>query len=80
MIRPYTQDEAVELIGHAPSYRKLKHEADLVWSELHGLIINSGYLWARVYDPVDKVYEYIFIEELAEAWVWDNGSPVGVEE
>ena len=79
MIRPYTQDEAVELIGHAPSYRKIKHELDHHWSQLHGLIVSSGYLQARIYDPVDEVYEYIFIEELAEGWVWDDGTPVGVE-
>ena len=80
MIRAYTQDEAVEFIGHAPSYRKVKHELDHHWSQLHGLVISSGHLFARVYDPIDEVHESISIDELAEEWVWDDGEPVGVVE
>ena len=79
MIRPYTLDEAVELIGHAPSYRKVKHEADPYWSHLHGLVICDGHLFARVYDPIEDVHESISIDILAEEWVWDNhGGPIGV--
>ena len=80
MVRAYTQDEAVEKIGHAPSYAKVKHELDKRWSHLHGLSISSGALFARVYDPVDEVYEYISVDALAEEWVWYDGTPVGVEE
>lgn len=79
MIRAYTLDEAVEFIGHAPSYRKVKHENDSHWSQLHGLVICDGYLFGRVYDPVDELHESISIDDLAEEWVWDNGEPVGVE-
>jgi hypothetical protein len=80
MIRAYTQDEAVEKIGHAPSSAKVKHELDTRWSSLHGLSITRGNLFARVYDPVDEVYEYIGVDALAAEWIWYDGTPCGVEE
>ena len=80
MIRKYTTDEAVEFIGHAPSYRKVKHENDLHWSQLHGLVICDGFLFGRVYDPIDEVHESIPVDQLAQEWIWDSGEPVGVIE
>ena len=80
MIRAYTLDEAIEHLGHAPSYRTLKHEADVYYSHLHGLVISDGYLFAQVYDPIEQLHESISVDDLAEDWVWANGEPVGIVE
>lgn len=78
MIRAYTTSEAVEHIGHAPSYTKVRHENEVLWSQLHGLIICDGYCFVRVYDPIEKIHESISLEDFAQEWVYYNGAPGGI--